>query len=345
MSQAHNTLHGMLEQWYPQKDSHDWVLGTIYKTQGSSYRKAGAMMMLSSSTQQLGLLSGGCLESDIVRKARQVMETGKSMLVCYDATDEDDLSYQLGIGCGGVVHIMLQAVNSNNSYLNLDKIRTALVNKQSIIYRQFISCEKLESSIELSSSSPPNSFSDTKTSLISIDEESVLESHIFPRAHLLICGGGVDARPLAEFASKVGWEVSIWDPRPANARLEHFQHATRCLSDKALDFKYFVEKEQVHAAVLMTHTLALDAHALKQLIHTNLGYIGLLGPVHRKEQVFEQAQLSFDKHHKRINGPIGFDIGARLPESIALATLAEIHQTLYHHESKAILAPFQALQV
>ena len=85
----------------------DWVLGTVFKTEGSSYRKPGAMTLISAEGAQLGLLSGGCLEADIRLNARKVMSSGLPLTIRYDGDDEDDLSYRLGIGCGGVVYVLL----------------------------------------------------------------------------------------------------------------------------------------------------------------------------------------------------------------------------------------------
>ncbi|MDG1034995.1 MAG: XdhC family protein, partial [Luminiphilus sp.] len=91
-------LANMLTQWRIDRDSHEWVLGTVYKTEGSSYRKPGAMSLIGSGGQQLGLLSGGCLEADIRLNARKVMATGVPVSIRYDGDDEDDLAFRLGIG-------------------------------------------------------------------------------------------------------------------------------------------------------------------------------------------------------------------------------------------------------
>ena len=64
-----NHVNHLLAQWLPLKNKHKWVLGFIFKTEGSCYRKAGAMMLFSDAGHQLGILSGGCLESDIVKKS------------------------------------------------------------------------------------------------------------------------------------------------------------------------------------------------------------------------------------------------------------------------------------
>ena len=87
-------LH-LLNQWHAQRDTHEWVLGVVYKTEGSCYRRAGAMMLFNSQGQQFGMLSGGCLESDILRRARFSMMTGKAITLVYDGSDDGDLSFQL----------------------------------------------------------------------------------------------------------------------------------------------------------------------------------------------------------------------------------------------------------
>ncbi|MFC6672816.1 XdhC family protein [Marinobacterium aestuariivivens] len=121
-----NQLTRLLLQWYPQRDALEWVLGTVYRTEGPSYRKAGAMMLFNSLGQAFGMLSGGCLESDIQRHARRVMQSGQALTLCYDGSDEDDLSFQLGIGCGGTVHILLQPIRADNDYLQPDLVHRAL---------------------------------------------------------------------------------------------------------------------------------------------------------------------------------------------------------------------------
>ena len=109
-------LSAMLSTWAPKRDSEDWILGTVFKTEGSSYRKPGAMSLISSGGDQLGLLSGGCLEADIRLNARKVMASGIPVCIRHEGDDEDDLSYRLGIGCGGVVYVLLELINAENNY-------------------------------------------------------------------------------------------------------------------------------------------------------------------------------------------------------------------------------------
>ena len=131
-------LAAMLSRWEPHCDTDEWILGTVYKTEGSSYRKPGAMSLISSGGEQLGLLSGGCLEADIRLNARKVMASGIPVCIRYDGDDEDDLSYRLGIGCGGVVHVLLEPVNAENNYQGLLDIQRSLANRQSGHLKQHI---------------------------------------------------------------------------------------------------------------------------------------------------------------------------------------------------------------
>ena len=76
----------LLSSWLPLKDEANWVLGAVINTRGSVYRKTGALMLLSDAGHQLGLLSGGCIESDLLLQARKVVALGKSRRVVYDAS-------------------------------------------------------------------------------------------------------------------------------------------------------------------------------------------------------------------------------------------------------------------
>lgn len=86
-----NQLSALLQAWQDKRDDTEWVLGTVYRTTGSSYRKACAMM-INGFSQYFGMLSGGCLEADILRHARRVMQSGEVDRIRYDGSDEDDWS-------------------------------------------------------------------------------------------------------------------------------------------------------------------------------------------------------------------------------------------------------------
>lgn len=335
-----NHLSHLLAQWYPNKDKCDWVLATIYRTQGPCYRKAGAMMLFSSLGEQLGMLSGGCLESDIGTNARKVMQTGKPLSLCYDGSDEDDLSFNLGIGCGGTVYIMLQQINAQNNYLSLIQVHEALQSSTSGYYYQHIvtvrNTNNSPSILSYFQPEPINNLAETASITDKKQNEKWLVNPIVPTPHILIIGGGLDARPVVSMAQQLGWQVSLWDPRPANARKEYFVNVNNIVKGEAAVLSEFAITKSVNAAIIMSHNVIIDAQALRALSNIKLEYLALLGPHHRREQVINEAQIDEKLLPYRFAGPSGLNIGGTLPESIALAILSECHASLYKRDAQSI---------
>ena len=329
-----NQLVDLLSQWQGQKHQTQWVLGTVFKTEGPCYRKAGAMMLFGGEGQQLGMLSGGCLESDIQKHARKVMDTGQSITVTYDGSDEDDLSFQLGIGCGGTVHIVLQMVSQMNDFQCLDVMLEKLKQRDVCQYEVQLPCDgvadkhnRVVSSIDL------------EQAILSDNQPiSTITIAVKPQPYLLVVGGGVDARPLVSMAAQLGWPVALYDSRPANARQHYFAGATHILKGDIQSLKTFCLTHKVNGAVLMSQNIEMDAQGLTALSHNPfLEYLALLGPAKRQDDVFARANLNqSDFNGVAISGPAGLRLGGELPESIALSILAECHAYLYGADAGSI---------
>lgn len=344
-----NQLAHLLAQWYPERRACQWVLGTVYATEGPCYRKAGAMMLFNSFGQQFGMLSGGCLESDIQQHARRVMQQGLAMTLCYDGSDEDDLSFQLGIGCGGTVYILLQPIRAEDGWLGLDQALECLQRRQrgSLKLRIPSSRDARVEGCFVAGEGRGHQAGESRVAgrlahRYTESGQSYVYCPVLAEPHLLVCGGGIDARPLVSIAHQLGWKLSLWDPRPANARREFFIQADDVLRCEANELGDYVLQQQVDAAVLMSHSVALDAAALKALHTAALDYIALLGPDTRRDKVIAQAGLTTDSLAGKLAGPAGLDLGAELPEGIALAILAECHARLMQrdaHSMSGILQP------
>ena len=326
-------LAAMLSTWSGTRDSEDWVLGTVFKTEGSSYRKPGAMSLISSEGKQLGLLSGGCLEADIRLNARKVMASGIPLCIRYDGDDEDDLSFRLGIGCGGVVYVLLEPIHAGNDYQGLLEIQTALAERQSGRLKQYIPQPGERSLPSVFAIDAVFTRKRERSALNEMGGEQWLTSHITPAPHLLVAGGGIDAQPIVVLANQLGWETTVWDPRPANARDEFFHmadHRLRCSAEALSDR---IQALSINAAMIMTHSVPMDAQSLQAVSDKNLDYVGLLGPTHRREEVFEEAKLIDADFKPTVDGPAGFDIGGELPESIALSVIAKCHNAIFGPDS------------
>lgn len=85
------------------------AIATVVKVFGSSYRKEGAKMFVDETNFQVGLISGGCLESDVAEVAKDVMIRGKPTMKFYDMSE--DLVWGLGLGCPGKVQVYIEPIN------------------------------------------------------------------------------------------------------------------------------------------------------------------------------------------------------------------------------------------
>lgn len=314
-------MSNLLNKWFESKDDTQWVLGTVYKTEGSAYRKAGSYMLINEQGQQFGLLSGGCLEADIVLNSRKVMEYENTVMLVYDSTDEDDIAFQFGLGCGGKVYIMLQLITTNND-LGLCEVLELLRERQPGVYYQKIGTN--QSYVKTIQGTLTHS-----SEIELIDNEQWLVTNILPEPHILIIGGGVDAIPVVNIAKQLGWTVTLVDPRVSNARRENFPTADFVLRKIDENLISHVKKLRIEAVIIMSHSINIDADALFKIQTLDLKYVGLLGPIHRFDEVLKKAGLIKASLKTTISSPAGFDIGGQLPESIALSILSECHGFLY----------------
>lgn len=338
-----NQLIHILRRWYEQKDAAQWVLGVIYDTQGSCYRKAGSMVFFNNLGEQFGLLSGGCLESDIKLNSRKVMDDLKPRCVTYDDSDEEDVSFKLGVGCGGTVHLILLPITKENHYLQLDKVLKILESGEICLWQQPITQNTSFTTKVLADNHNQDlktqGFERSRSTLTTNSQGTLLTVRMTPPPHLLIVGGGLDAFYLCRLAAQTGWQTTLWDPRPAQGRKSDFPFVDNVLDGPAQKLAGFTESHKVDAVVLMSHSKSIDTAALAEIYPTPLKYIGMLGPKHRRDEVIEKAGISYCESNQFIAGPAGLDIGGDLPESIAISIMAQCHAAIHNKTARALSEP------
>ena len=263
-----NRLNQLLKQWQGSKNSQKWVLATIIETDGSSYRKAGAMMMINDLGQYFGLLSGGCLESDIMLQARRCWDSRRNRIVEYDMREEEDLAWKLGIGCGGMVRILLQPVDEANQYLQLDSLYALLENNQTAEYCQVINEQAPLNTLKKLTSkqvNPEQLTPEQATSSQLASEEAdidgdnetqqvVFKQYLKPAPHLAVFGGGVDARPVVSIATQLGWQVTLVDPRTSYARNGHFDNSVNVVRDAIESLEQSQWLQQIDMVIIIVAT-------------------------------------------------------------------------------------------
>jgi xanthine/CO dehydrogenase XdhC/CoxF family maturation factor len=336
-------LSAFLEQ---HRDDNALVLAIVIATEGSTYRKPGAMMLIRENAEFAGLISGGCLEGDLVEHAAAVFNDGQPRRVTYDLSSEEQAIWSLGLGCGGVVHLLLQRLDqadgfgflpwlfgslerrctcvlaiAGESMGHLAAGALALVNAEGDYFGNERLAGCLDGQVERWNGKKRYQF----TNMPGDDPpETVLLVRIAPSPRILVCGAGPDAVPVARQVDALGWECVLVDHRAAYARPDRFPASARILQIRPMQLEEQVDLASIDAAIVMSHNLEHDASYLGQLADRKLAYLGLLGPKARREEMQEQLGIE----EGLVHGPAGLDIGAELPESIALSIMAEIHMVL-----------------
>ena len=356
----HLGLTALLEFYRAHRSDDALVLGTVVATSGSTYRKPGAMMLIAADSSYRGLISGGCLEADLAGHARQVFTDGKTRAVCYDMSQGDDFAWGLGLGCDGIIHLMLQRLDRSAAFGFLETLDQAWQERRSGLLGLVVSStdpERSEGDFTLACGAGFNAGDSSLMKRVrehagaafsSVHDMSrrywrenintdngeieLLLVPIMPPPAILVCGAGHDAVPVARLAAEMGWRCTIVDHRPAFARADRFGETCEVLVMQPLELSRHVPLEQVDAAVLMTHHLGHDRSYLSQVVSANVSYIGLLGPRARRDRLLSEIGASA----VHVHGPAGLDIGAEMPESIALAIIAEIHAFLNRRDGRML---------
>ena len=336
------------------QDDEALVLAVITGTRGSTYRKPGAMMLIAADESYEGLISGGCLEGDLLHHAQSVFEDGEPRPVVYDMHSEEDLVWGLGIGCDGVIELLLLRLEGDQHRALFQGIRDSLAERRRVIFALAArpGVGVLAGSVAtldeaggqygdeglLASARDQIEAGWPEHRLLHAGNAAgdVILVNILPQPRILLCGGGADAVPIAGQLASLGWRCMVTDRRPAYASADRFPARTETLSCPAGALEEAIDLSQFDAAVVMSHHLESDAAYLRQLAPLaasgTLRYLGVLGPTARRKRLCEMAEAP----DVLIHGPVGLDIGAELPEAIALAVAAEIHAVLNGRDGQSL---------
>jgi xanthine/CO dehydrogenase XdhC/CoxF family maturation factor len=326
------------------------VLVTVVDTLGSTYSKAGSRMLIMASGENQGLVSGGCLESDLAERARALGGTGAAAVVTYDMRDEADELFGLGIGCNGLISVMLQRLTPETGYEPMASIAEALLSDEggmlativeshlegldigaSLVAvggaeRRFGLEEPLAS--ELVEGARQASASGRSLLVTVTDRFKVLYSPLDPIPRILVLGAGLDAVPLVNVLAELGWRIVVADHRPAYLARAGFERAESRLGVKPATLASEIELDAFDAIVVMSHHLLTDLEYLRQLASCSVPYVGVLGPPARRRRLLDELGASAAGLASRLRGPVGLDIGADSAESIAVSIAAEMQSVL-----------------
>jgi xanthine dehydrogenase accessory factor len=326
---------------HPLAEAEPCVLATVVATSGSTYRKAGARMLILANGSYVGLLSGGCLEADLKEHADQVLRCGIPRAVEYDMRGPDDILFGIAAGCEGAMRILLEPAGrgtpadralracGQSVRAGLPMALVAVHESADLPLGTYTAAPPLTPALMRASS---QALAASMSRVVEFDTEGrrtrAFIQYLAPAPHLLICGGGPDAQPVVAGARALGWRVTVADHRPAYAVATQFPGAEVKLINAPL-LRSAVELDGCHAAVVMSHHFPSDAAFLRELAQAGRpGFVGLLGPPARRARLVRELGADMEALRPRLRGPVGLDLGAVTPEGIALAIVSQIHAWL-----------------
>jgi xanthine dehydrogenase accessory factor len=355
-------------------------LVTVMQTQGSTYRQVGAKMLISDAQQLTGMeltgmeltgmVSGGCLEQDILCHIQQCYLHQPSLhpfVITYDTAVETDLLWGFGLGCEGMIHLLVEPLTPGSLTTDpaghpLDFVADCFAQQQPGVIATAFQVEgelpiALGSRLLLGSdggvwtnladhrcrqaiqAAATQALAQLKTRQYhyhdpakpGIGHATFLLDVVQPPPALLIFGAGRDAYPLVQFAKQLGWRITLVDCRASEQTTTRFAMADQIILGRRESLRQQVPLATQTLAVVMTHNYYDDLAILKLLLTSPARYIGLLGSRQRSQRLLQtlqdQGELS-EPQRQHLHTPIGLDIGAETPEEIALAIVAEIQAVL-----------------
>jgi xanthine dehydrogenase accessory factor len=330
-------------------------LATVVQTNGSTYRKPGARMLIDYQGEITGMVSGGCLEQDILCHVQKQAPSDQSFVITYDTTTDEDILWGLGLGCDGVVQVLVEPLNTDCLCNPLAFIADCFDRQQPGILATVFQAKShavvsIGARLMLSSDSEIKSTienaelhqaiaSDARAALQQkrtlhrqycclLEPVDVLLELIQPPPHLMVFGAGRDALPLAKFVKDLGWQLTVVDCRSIETTRNHFSMADQIVLTRSEVVTQQVAITSDTIAVVMTHNYLDDLTILRWLLASSAQYIGVLGARQRTARLQREAGVTALEQCHQLYAPVGLDIGAETPEEIAIAIISEIQAVI-----------------
>lgn len=300
------------------KSARDWLrvapvwLCTIVQTLGSSPRPVGSLVAITDDGRQVGSVSGGCIEEDLIERIRAGDFSGeRPELIEYGVNAEEN--ERLGLPCGGRITLLLQRLTEVDTPW-VTSVLSALDERRCI-----------ERHVELTTGA---------TSLGSVAHFTSLELStrrlrqcFGPRTRMLLVGSGQLAHSLAELGIAMDYEVIVTDPRQQFLDQWHGP-VVQLVQGMPDDVIRDLASDQHSVIITLTHDPRIDDMALMEALGTNAWYVGALGSTRTtQKRLVRLRQLDVPEEQiARLHAPVGLDIGSKTPIEIAVSIMAELTQ-------------------
>jgi len=317
------------------------AIATVVQTWGSAPRPLGSHMAVSSETDMVGSVSGGCVESAVLEQAMATIRDGRTRRLHFGISNDD--AWAVGLACGGKLEVLVQPLDAADPVMNA--VRQAVHRQQTGVLITLLPEHTADSvqQIWLQPGRQVGAFdnaelqravqegidfgnlprSPLRTNLAGCD---CLLEPILPPPQLLVIGGVHIAVPLTRLAAELGYEITLIDPRKSFANARRFPHVARIDNRWPQEMLPQLKLHENVFVVILSHDPKLDDPAILAALQQRPAYIGVLGS--RKTHARRLARLRAagveERQLARLHAPVGLHIGAKTPAEIALSILAEI---------------------
>jgi xanthine dehydrogenase accessory factor len=307
-----------LDRWRTRGDR--IALARVVATRRSAPRPVGSKLIVSETGELAGSISGGCVESEVVEAAREVLAGAEPRLLTYGISD--DMALTVGLPCGGEIDVWVDEPDPELFGRLADVARSE---------RRAVFFTDLEDGTQRL---VPDGDNDVADELIRSGHSKVVELHgrrlfadVFgPPPRLFVYGAVDTADALCAAASAIGWRTIVADARARFATPERLPNADEIIVAWPEDALTQVAPDHTTAIVVLTHDDKFDLPLLTGALATEAYYVGALGSRRNQERRRERLlEAGLDEEAlDRISGPAGLDIGAHTPAETAVSMLAEI---------------------
>ena len=319
------------------------VLATVIDVEGSAYRRPGAKMVIEDG-ESAGSVTAGCLEEEVRTLAADVRAAGEPRVETFDLTG-DDGTWGLGMGCNGIITILLEPVDESHRPVvervadgEDTGVMTVVDGDRPRGERGYYTPEDgfagdLPEWLSAELAEPTAALLDrgeADTLRVDRDEGSVevFGDGIEAPPHLVVFGSGPDVGPVVDLAKRAEFRVTVVGFRGAQATADQFPAADAVRASSPANVEDAVDFDADTYAVVMTHNFVDDRLVLEALLDTPVPYIGLMGPEERFEElldVFADEGVTLPEDaFDRLYTPIGLDLGGDSPYRIAYSIVGEL---------------------
>jgi len=307
-----------LDRWRAR--GHRVAVARVVATRRSAPRPVGSKLLVSETGELAGSVSGGCVESEVVEAAQEVLAGGDAQLLTFGISDE--LALTAGLPCGGEIDVWVDEPDPSL----LDQLAEVARKERRAVF--FVDLD------DGSQRLVPDGDDDVADELIRSGHSKVIELHgrrvfadVFgPPPRLFVYGAVDTADALCAAARAIGWRTIVADARGRFATKERLPNADEVLVAWPEEALAQVAPDHTTAIIVLTHDDKFDLPLLTGALATEAYYIGALGSRRNQERrrgLLLEAGVD-EAELERISGPAGLDIGAHTPAETAVSMLAEI---------------------